>query len=168
MNILRSILFLLVISLSFYVKSNTYQSYESLAQGLGPSEAWMMGANKLIEYIFVGPESACRFMSEMSASIKLESMLHFLKQQEEFENLGFDESVQLTEFAYVACIKGGLFSRKPPMSMADKKVTSDNVISEKIDGNSAVVNARFEDGDVKKMHLIFEGGVWKINGIIPE
>ncbi len=168
MNICRSFLFLLVISHSSHVKSNTYQSYETLAQGLSPSEAWMMGANKLVEYMFVGPESACQFMSEMSASIKLESLLHSFKQQEEFESLAFDEKLQLKEFAYEVCIEGGLFARKPPRSMADKTVTSESVIDEIIEGNSAIVKAKFADGSFKTMHLIFEDGVWKIDGIIPK
>jgi len=147
--------------------SNSYERYEVLVKGKKPSEAWILGANKLIEYMFIGPESACQFMSEMSSSVKLQGMVNFFKDQGGYEILGLAENLRPSEFAYQACIKGGLFVNRPPESMRTKKVTAENVLKEEIDGNTAIVTAKFVDGSVKSMQLYFENEVWKVNGIIP-
>jgi len=36
-----------------------------------------------------------------------------------------------------------------------------------VNGNTAIVKAKFVDGSVKSMRLDFENEVWKLNGIIP-
>tara|TARA_Y100000034_G_scaffold222_1_gene325 strand:+ start:203 stop:793 length:591 start_codon:yes stop_codon:yes gene_type:complete len=167
MKILRICLFLWIFALPQIANSNSYERYEDLVKGKKPSEAWILGANKLVEYMYVNSESACRFMSEMSSSIKLEGMVNFFKAQNGFDTLGLGEDILPPEFAYLACIKGRLFANKPPESMRSQKVTDRNILDEQVVGNVAIVKAKFVDGSVKSMQLFFENEVWKVNGIIP-
>ena len=167
MKILRSCIFLLVFSIPPIAQSNSYERYEVLVKGKKPSEAWVLGANKLTEYVFIGPESACRFMSEMSSSVKLQAMVNLFKDQDGYETLGLGENLRPSEIAYQACIKSGLFANRPPESMRTKKVTAENVLKEEVNGNTAIVKAKFVDGSVKSVRLDFENEVWKLNGIIP-
>lgn len=158
---------LLILLLSLFSSASNGKSYKELVKGLGPAESWLVGANELLDLMFVGPQEACLLMSQMSSSTKLRQMLDFFKNQRGFESLGFDEPEGLQAFGYKACVAGGLFSKKPPKETASLRVSKEQVIEERVDGKLAIVKARFADGTIKQMLLVFEDGVWKTDGIVP-
>ena len=128
MWIYKSLFFLSVLLLSQIVKANTELSYSHLVKGLGPSDAWVLGANTLVEHILVGPESACRFMTQMSASTKLEMMYTLFNKQKKIKDVESEKQVSHNEFAYSACVKSGLFAKKIPEQVTQIKVTNINIL----------------------------------------
>ena len=167
MKILSILIFTM---LSFVaVGKEEYISYKELTRGMKPSEAYVAGANKFIDYLSVNEIYACKFMVGFTYSAHLKKMREILRADlKERQDKGELTSVQTQkilsasdqDIMFNICVEMGVGSEA-----TSERASLDNISKELIKETKAFFRAKFPDGSERTVLMKKEDEVWKVAAI---
>jgi hypothetical protein len=151
------------------VAEEKYISYEELTLGMKPSEAYVAGANKLIEYASFNEDYACKFMVSLTYDAHLNKMREVAK--EHYKTQKSNGQITEAEVAKLLSISDEemMFNTCKEMNLANESINTraslDNISKELVQETKAFFRAKYPDGKVRTVLMKKEKSVWKVAAI---
>lgn len=148
------------------VAEEKYISYEELTFGMKPSESYVAGANKLIEYASFNENYACKFMVSLTYNDHLKRMREVAKEYYQKQKL----NGQLTDVEVDNLLSISdeeiMFNTCMEMNLANEatnvRASMDNISKELVQETKAFFRSKYPDGTVKTVLMKKEKSVWKV------
>ena len=133
-----------------------------------PSESYVIGANKLIEYASFNETYACKFMVSLTYNAhlkKCEVAKEYYQKQKLNGQLTEAEVTKLLsitdeEMMFNTCIEMNLANEA-----TNDRASMDNISKELVQETKAFFRAKYPDGTVKTVLMKKEKSVWKVAAI---
>lgn len=167
MKNLAILLFIFIAFLS--LAEERYISYEELTLGMKPSESYVTGANKLIEYASFNETYACKFMVSLTYSAHLKKLHDVAK--EHYKQQKTNGQLTETEITKLLSISDEemMFNTCIEMNLANEatnaRASMDNISKELVQETKAFFRSKLPDGTVKTVLMKKEKNVWKVAAI---
>jgi len=167
---MKHLFILLFIFIAFVsLAEEKFISYEELTLGMKPSESYVIGANKLIEYASFNETYACKFMVSLTYNAHLKKMREVAKEYYQKQKL----NGQLTEAEVTKLLsitdEEMMFNTCIEMNLANEatndRASMDNISKELVQETKAFFRAKYPDGTVKTVLMKKEKSVWKVAAI---
>ena len=167
MKYLSILLFIFIAFVS--LAEEKYISYEELTLGMKPSESYVIGANKLIEYASFNETYACKFMVSLTYNAHLKKMREVAKEHYQKQKL----NGQLTEAEVTKLLSISdeemMFNTCIEMNLANEatndRASMDNISKELVQETKAFFRSKYPDGTIKTVLMKKETRVWKVAAI---